>query len=71
MIVVEPVKAIVNISRFWREGMTVNQVAEDLGMNARSITTLRKGTEKGDWVTLVKLSKYFNVSIEELLEIEE
>jgi transcriptional regulator with XRE-family HTH domain len=66
----EPVKVTVNISRFWRDGMTVAQVAQDLNMNTRSITALRKGTEKGDWATLVKLSRYFKVPIDELLEID-
>lgn len=67
----ETVKVVVNISRFWRDDMTVVQVAKDLDMNARSITSLRKGTEKGDWATLVKLSRYFKVPISDLLEIEE
>ncbi len=68
---IEAMKVTVNISRFWREGLTVAQVAKDLEMNTRSITALRKGTEKGDWATLVRLSRYFDVSIQELLEIEE
>jgi DNA-binding XRE family transcriptional regulator len=64
------VKVTVNISRFWREGMTVIQVAKDLDMNTRSITALKKGTEKGDWATLVKLSRYFQVPIDDLLQVD-
>jgi len=66
-----PESVTVNISRFWSEEMTVANVAKDLEMNTRSITALRKGTEKGDWVTLIKLSRYFNVPVEELLEVKE
>ncbi|MFL9458465.1 MULTISPECIES: hypothetical protein [Nostocales] len=40
-------------------------------MNPKAITALKKGTEKGDWITLVKLSRYFGVPIEDLLEIED
>lgn len=61
---------VVSISRFMA-GMTVAKVARDLGMNTRSVTALKKGTEKGEWVTLVNLSRYFNVSVEDLLGAKE
>ncbi len=68
---IDLMKVTVNISRFWKDDLTVAKAAEDLKMNPRSITALRKGTEKGDWATLVKLSRYFNVTLEQLLEVEE
>ncbi|BCX10806.1 hypothetical protein [Fischerella thermalis] len=46
--------------------MAVAQVVKDLDMNTRSITAQRKGTDKGDWATLVKLSRYFLFPIDEL-----
>lgn len=57
--------------------MTVERIAKELDMNPRSITTLRKGTERGDWWTLVKLSRWLSekhgrkISIEEMLTVEE
>ena len=66
-----PARVHLNVSRYWPKGLTVRQAAEDLKMNTRSISAIRKGTEKGDWATLVKLSRYFNVSINQLLDIEE
>jgi hypothetical protein len=57
--------------------MTVERIAKELDMNPRSITTLRKGTERGDWGTLVKLSRWLSekhgrtISIEEMLTVEE
>ena len=57
--------------------MTIAEIAVELGMNTRSITTLRKGTERGDWVTLVKILRWLSekngrqLTLEEILEIEE
>ena len=61
-----------NIMPFWDEKeMTVEKVAQKLGVNPRTVTGLRKGTEKGDWTTLINCSRLFNVPIEKLLVIEE
>lgn len=64
-------KVRLNVSPFWSADLTVTQAAKDLKINPKTLTAIRKGTEKGDWATLVKLSRYFNVSIDQLLEIEE
>ena len=70
-------KVVLDINKFWDKELTGTQLAKDLGMNYRSITNLRKGTDRGSWETLVKLSRYFwsrlgrEVKIEELLVIEE
>ncbi|MFG6095126.1 hypothetical protein SPB21_07740 [Leptothoe sp. ISB3NOV94-8A] len=46
-------------------------------MNPRSITNIRKGTERGSWDTLVKLSRWLSwhtgetVSLDDLLVIED
>ena len=53
-----PVKVTLNISDLWPEGVTVEMAAKELNMNPRSVTTMRKGTERGHWETLVKVSRW-------------
>lgn len=60
------------IMPYWDEKtMTVEKVAKELGVNPRTVTGLRKGTEKGDWNTLINCSRFFNVPLEKLLVVEE
>jgi len=60
-----------------KKGLTLGQIAEALEMNPRSITTLKRGTEKGDWITAFRLAAYLteqlgrNVALEDLFLIEE
>ncbi len=56
---------------FWNDGLTIKKVADDLGMSYPALTNLRKGTDKGSWATLLNLSRYFKVPLEELIEVEE
>ena len=63
-------KAVLNISKVWKDNDTVGKVAEALGVSRKTVSQLRKGTEKGDWITLIKVSQYYGVKLEELLEIE-
>ena len=69
-------KVKLNIIPFWPENLTITQAAEDLEMNPRSLTTIRKGTERGEWATLFKLVDYFSekvgrpIALEELFEVE-
>ena len=69
-------KVKLNILPFWPEDLTVTQAAEDLAMNPRSLTAIRKGTERGEWATLFKLVDYFSekagrqLALEELFEVE-
>ncbi len=77
MLVTEEMKVVLDVSQLWPENLTIAQAAEDLKMNPRSLTTIKKGTERGNWETLVKLARYFsniygrNIPLEELLKIEE
>ena len=70
------VKVTLDIKDFWPENVTIETAAKELGMNPRSITTIRKGTERGSWDTLVKLSRWLSwrggrdISINDLLKIE-
>ncbi len=70
-------KVVLDVSPFWDDDLTGIQLAQELGMNYRSISTLRKGTDRGSWETLIKLSRFFSqrlgrkVTIEDLLVIEE
>ncbi|MEO0376211.1 MAG: hypothetical protein AAF329_16630 [Cyanobacteria bacterium P01_A01_bin.17] len=70
------VKVTLDIKDFWPEDVTIETAAKELQMNPRSITTIRKGTERGSWDTLVKLSRWLSwrgekeVSIADLLKIE-
>ncbi len=63
--------ATVCIMPFWRPGETVELVAKELGVNPRTVSGLRKGTNKGDWATLLNCARYFNVSVEDLIQINE
>jgi len=60
-----------NIHPYWTEGLKIGEVANAIGINPKALTAIRRGTERGEWATLVKLARYFNVTIEQLLEIEE
>jgi len=63
-------KAVLNISKVWKDSDTVGKVAEALGVSRKTVSQLKKGTEKGDWITLIKVAEYYNVSLEDLLEIQ-
>lgn len=71
-----PVKVTLNIKEFWPEDVTIETAAKELEMNPRTVTTIRKGTERGSWETLIKLSRWLTwrvgktVSVEDLLQIE-
>jgi transcriptional regulator with XRE-family HTH domain len=64
-------RATVCIMPFWKEGMTVEKVAKDLEVNPRTVSGLRRGTNKGDWSTLLNCARYFNVPVEALIRIDE
>ena len=70
-------KVVLDVSPFWDDDLTGIELAQELGMNYRSISTLRKGTDRGSWETLIKLSRFFSkrlgrkVTIEDLLVIKE
>ena len=70
-------KVVLDLTPFWDDDLTGIELAQELGMNYRSITNLRKGTERGSWETLIKLSRFFSsrlgreVKLEELLVIKE
>jgi len=64
-------KAVLNISKLWKSDDTVGDVAEALGVTRKTVSQLKKGTEKGDWITLIKVAKYYGVPVEEVLEIQE
>lgn len=68
--------AKLNVNRFWPDNLTITKAAEDLNMNPRSLTTIRKGTERGEWLTLFKLAEYLSkitgkqIALEDLFEVE-
>ena len=70
------VKVTLDVKDFWPEDVTIETAAKELEMNPRSITTIRKGTERGSWDTLVKLARWLSwrtnktVSIDDLLSVE-
>ena len=77
MYLLMPIKnARLNVNRFWPRDLTITQAAEDLEMNPRSLTNIRKGTERGEWITLFKLAEYLSektgkqISLEDLFEVE-
>ncbi len=77
MLLSPQMKVVLDVSPFWDDDLTGIELAKELGMNYRSISTLRKGTDRGSWETLIKLSRFFSkrlgreVTIEDLLVIKE
>lgn len=72
-----PVKVILDIDSLWPDNVTIETAARELRMNPRSISTMRKGTERGNWDTLIKLSRWLSyrtgkpVTIDDLLVIQD
>lgn len=75
-------KVFLDLKKLWprdSEGkdVTLREASEALDMNQRSLTVIRKGTERGNWDTLVKLKRWLEsrhdrvISIEELLRVED
>jgi DNA-binding XRE family transcriptional regulator len=58
-------------------GLTLEGIAKDLDMNPRSITNLKRGTERGDWLTAFRLAGYLSeklgrkFALEDLFSVEE
>jgi hypothetical protein len=76
------VKVTLNIEPFWPKGLSLEKAEEEmramgLPLNRRSLSAIRKGTEKGDWATPFKIARYlsFKVGREiqavELFKVEE
>lgn len=75
-------KVLLDIKPFWPKGLSLEQAEAELGLaglrlNRRSLGSIRKGTEKGDWATLIKLSRYLSektgkvITINDLLNIQD
>lgn len=68
--------AKLNVMKFWPDDLTITQAAEDLDMNPRSLTNIRKGTDRGEWLTLFKLAEYLSqktgrkLALEDLFDID-
>ena len=50
-------------------GISQLKLAMDLDMNQNSISRYENGVRQADYVTLIKLANYFDVSVDYLLEI--
>lgn len=51
-----------------KRGISQLRLAMELSMNQNSISRYETGSREADYATLIKLSDYFNVSIDYLLE---
>lgn len=51
-----------------KRGISQLRLAMELAMNQNSISRYETGSREADYATLIKLSDYFNVSIDYLLE---
>lgn len=51
-----------------QKGISQLKLAMDLNMNQNSISRYENEEREADYVTLIKLADYFNVSIDYLLE---
>ena len=49
-------------------GISQLKLAMDLNLTQNSISRYENGTREADYITLIKLADYFNVSIDYLLE---
>ena len=74
-------KVTLDVTHLWpkdAEGrdVTIEVAAREMKMNPRSITTIKKGTERGSWDTLVKLREWLSrrlgrdIKFDDLLKIE-
>lgn len=52
-------------------GLTQKQLADELGASKQNISDWENGKSETSFSMLIKISKYFNVSIEYLLGIED
>lgn len=75
-------KVKLDIEPFWPKGLSLEQAERELremglSLNRRSISAIRKGTEKGDWSTPYKLARYLSKKVgreiqpQELFKVEE
>ena len=51
-----------------KKGISQLKLAMDLNMNQDSVSRYENGEREADYVTLIKIADYFNVSIDFLLE---
>lgn len=54
-----------------QKNLTQKQLAEEIGVKQSTIGMIESGKNKGSKDTILKLAKYFNVSVEYLLSTEE
>lgn len=52
-----------------KKGISQLKLAMDLSMNQNSISRYENGVRQADYLTLIKLANYFDVSVDYLLEI--
>lgn len=52
-----------------KKGISQLKLALDLSMNQNSISRYENGVRQADYVTLIKLANYFDVSVDYLLGI--
>lgn len=52
-------------------GLTLDKIAQDLEMNPRSITNLKRGTERGDWFTQFRLAKYLSEKLGREVDVKD
>lgn len=75
-------KVTLDLTPFWPKGLSLEQAEKELKemglpLNRRSISAIRKGTEKGDWATPFKLARYLSVKLgkkidpQDLFRVEE
>lgn len=75
-------KVRLDIEPFWPKGLSLEQAEKELKemglpLNRRSISAIRKGTEKGDWATPFKLARYLSKKVgkeiqpQDLFKVEE
>ena len=50
------------------KGISQLKLAMDLNLTQNSISRYENGTREADYITLIKIADYFNVSIDYLLE---
>ena len=51
-----------------KKGISQLKLAMDLNMNQNSVSRYENGEREADYVTLIKIADYFNVSIDFFLE---
>ena len=72
----QPTRVVLRVNHLFPKNLSNRQIGEKLELTDQSVANLRRGTERGEWATLIKLARWLSdvhgrvFAIEDLLSIE-